>query len=424
MRSTLSRFRLRFCLLALATGFAVTPVPMAEAQQYLYIFKQPALQNGPIEVQAKSDVEISLEMIALTDIYQYPELFSFDIHDFPEWRNFGDPFTKLYPEGPLGRQWQSPFVTLNGSEQMLIGWVKVRNGTAHILRMGDARIYLVWEGHDPIAALSSPDSLLKRVTYFEKTTDHYLSQLPRPLISFRRKIPDGFFRWIVLSHRDSYRLINDLSREILPGSTLEGMIAFPAIAAMSGQSKISFFDVVTRTDAIGNPVEKSQFDFLLTPRLVGMWYDRENMWKFQMGPFTATGSQSVQDARPGFGGFWRGRWESPDGQGDFSALLETSADSVKGVWCVSDGKNSTVLPFYKGTVKDARLNGEISMDNIVLSRAEITMSTDGQSWVGRHSQEVGEKTWDMSQGRSQATRHAVSGPGECGPRGFVNIQTP
>jgi len=390
----------------------MTSITVVEAQQYLYISQQYSLQKGPIEVQAKSDVEVSLKMIALSDIYDYPNLFSFNINDYPGSNDVV--FSSMYPKGPLGNQWQSPFASLDGSQQAVIGWVKVRNGTTHILRMRDARIYLVLEGHEPRAALSSIDSVSRLALYFEQQSNLFLNNQPHGLISIMKQIPLGFFRWIVLSHRDSYKLINDLNREVLPGSSLEGMLVFPAVLSTSG-AKISFFDVVTKTDAAGNPVERAQFDFILTPRLVGRWYDRENMYKTQSAPIRTAGSPSDQPAKPSFTGLWVGDWVDPEGKGQLAILLDSSGDSVSGVYCASSGKQSVVVP-VRGAVKDSVLSATVSVGNTIVSRSESMLV--GVSLVGHYSQESGKNTWDMSKGYWSAPRHAWSGPVECGPKGI------
>ena len=39
--------------------------------------------------------------------------------------------------------------------------------------------------------------------------------------------------------------------------------------------RLSFYDVMARTDAAGNPVEKTRFEFPLERQQISMWYDEE-----------------------------------------------------------------------------------------------------------------------------------------------------
>lgn len=119
---------------------------------------------------------------------------------------------------------------------------------------------------------------MEQADYFQELLNQ---QLARQTIICN--LPTGFFRTIVLYNRKSYKLINDLNAEILPGFSYEGILVFPVIPSFSPQAKISFFDVTTKTDQAGNPIEKVQFDFNLQSQRIQMWYDRhERVWK--VGP--------------------------------------------------------------------------------------------------------------------------------------------
>lgn len=42
----------------------------------------------------------------------------------------------------------------------------------------------------------------------------------------------------------------------------------------------SFYDITTKTDPAGNPIEKTQFDYDLELEDITMWYNsEEKMWK-------------------------------------------------------------------------------------------------------------------------------------------------
>jgi len=248
-------------------------------------FMEYALEAGPEEVQNKSDIEIKLKIVRLSDVYNYPQFFSFRINDLPR-EYAGNPVVRSeYKPGPMGRSWEFPFATPNGKRQLLFCSCKVKNNTKHILRMGDARIYLIVEGVDPLPAISSFDQLLEQADYFEEVTNIERSKQTALFILQRPPLPRGFFRVLVLYNKKNFRLINDLNTEILPGFSYEGILVFPVIPSFSPRAKISFFDVTTKTDKAGNPIEKTQFDFNLKPKQVHMWYDRyDKTWKVGQPP--------------------------------------------------------------------------------------------------------------------------------------------
>lgn len=234
-----------------------------------------ALESGSNQIQEKSDVEINLEIIRPSRTYNYPEFFSFNIDELPPEYARDRAVRYVCKTGPMDRSWDFFFASPDGSIQLLLCACKVKNNTKHILRMKDARIYLIVEGMNPLPAISSLGELLEQADYFQELTNQ---QLARQTIIYN--LPPGFFRTIILYNKKSYKLINDLKAEILPGFSYEGILVFPVIPSFSPQAKISFFDVTTKTDKAGNPIEKVQFDFNLQSQRVQMWYDRhERIWK-------------------------------------------------------------------------------------------------------------------------------------------------
>jgi hypothetical protein len=156
--------------------------------------------------------------------------------------------------------------------------------------MKDARIYLIIEGEEPVAALSNLAELLKSADYFEAATNRYLLEQSEKnqkkllggflKIQTTHQLPNGFYRNLVLQHKNAYKLINSLDKEMLPGYPYEGLLMFPSVVTSDRPAKIAFFNVITKTDAAGNPIEKTQFEFTLQPQQVSMWYDtEERMWK-------------------------------------------------------------------------------------------------------------------------------------------------
>ncbi|MBL7083425.1 MAG: hypothetical protein ISS41_07335 [Candidatus Aminicenantes bacterium] len=248
-------------------------------------FTQYALESGLEQVQGKSDIEISIELVRLSDIYKYAKFFSFKLDEFPSMYASNSILRSEYKPGPMGRQWEFPFTNPDGSKQMLFCICNVKNNTKHILKMADARIYLIIEGVDPLPAISSFKKLLEIAQYFENITNIERSKQKALLVLQRPPLPKGFFRKIVSYNRKSFKLINDLNTEILPGFSYDGILVFPVIPSFSPRAKISFFDVTTKVDKAGNTIEKTQFDFNLKSEQVHMWYDRyEKAWKVGRPP--------------------------------------------------------------------------------------------------------------------------------------------
>lgn len=246
-------------------------------------FVEYTLETGNKEVQKKSDIEVNLEVVRLSNVYNYPRLFSFKLDNLPSRYADSPTLRGEYRAGPMSREWEFPFTSPDGKLQLLFCFCKIKNNTEHILRMGDARIYLIVEGVDPLPAISSFDELLEQADYFEEVTNRQRAREVVLLILQKSPLPEGFFRAIVLYNKRNYKLINDIDAEILPGFSYEGVLVFPIIPSFSPQAKISFFDVTSKVDAAGNPIEKTQFDFNLKRQYIQMWYDRsENAWK--VGP--------------------------------------------------------------------------------------------------------------------------------------------
>ena len=257
-------------------------------------FSEYRLDPGPSQSQRNADVEITLKAIQLSEVYKYPKLFSFDLDQMPEAYRSSAVLRSEYREGMDGKSWEYPFATPDGKLQLLLCYCNVKNNTKHILRMGDARIYLVIEGIDPIRAVISFDELLEIADDFQSQTNLARSKQTTWGILAKPMLPAGFFRAIVLFNRQAYKLVNDLKHEILPGFSYEGILAFPAAPSIVQTAMIDFFDVTIRTDQAGNPVEKTKFEFGLRSEYVTMYYDvTEKKWVIGSPP-ADKGSSSEQ----------------------------------------------------------------------------------------------------------------------------------
>jgi len=224
-----------------------------------------------------------------SDIYDYPKLFSFSLTEGADY------FLKQqYPVGPGGFSWEFPFMTPDGETSLLLCWVKLVNGTDHILRMGDARVYLIADGRDPLPAYSTMEELYQVANEFQRMANQDLAaQWEKSLVKLgdMPQLPQGFYRSIIDGHGDAYKLINDVSKEILPGFTYQGLLVFPTAPAVQGQTRLAFYDITTKTDAAGNPTEKARFEFPLENQRVTMWYDSaKKRWQAGEPPAPAGGS--------------------------------------------------------------------------------------------------------------------------------------
>jgi hypothetical protein len=117
--------------------------------------------------------------------------------------------------------------------------VEIKNHTGHILRMEDARIAFIFGGKP----------------YFALTR----SQLAGLLLK-----SDGepsLESTFVMDPTVDFRLINEIGTEVLPGFAIEGFLAFPLTPGAAAEGELNFYDVTTKVDAAGDPLEKTLFTF-------------------------------------------------------------------------------------------------------------------------------------------------------------------
>jgi hypothetical protein len=275
------------CLVALLAGPGMVSAKKKKSKVPMVSYVQYNLDPGPNQMQSKSNIEISLKAIRFADIYKYPGLFAFNAETIA--KGSSDPrqvkylLERMYPKGPDGLSWENPFATADGRISLLLLAAKIVNNTDHILRMKDARVYLIPEGKEPLSAIAKFEDLLEVVDVFERLANQHLAEQSQGgLIRIGKtpQLPKGFYRTMLTHNRASFKLINDLGKEVLPGFTYEGFLIFPSAPDIQGTAKISFFDITTKMDMAGNPVEKARFDFALKREDGSMWYDKEEkMWK-------------------------------------------------------------------------------------------------------------------------------------------------
>ncbi len=260
-----------------------------------FSFDEYALTNPQNISKTISNVTIEVDPLSPSKIYDYPELFSFNYDDLPEALQTLN-LSSYYPPDLNGKRWCWTFGT--GRFLLAAFKIKITNKTPHILRMKDARIYLVVDGEDPIkavtflgnpqlyrvgeqgesvlpkSAIDGDESLIHWVTYFE---EQYEKERPKGLLSMT--YPIGLASQVIAFNKNAYKLINDVNKEILPDFSYSGILLFPHIISKKNV-KLAFYDITTKTDAAGNPIEKAKFEFPLKLESVNMWYDdMQKKWK-------------------------------------------------------------------------------------------------------------------------------------------------
>ena len=82
-------------------------------------FSEYALAIGSEESQKKSDIEISMEIVRLSNVYNYPKLFSFNLENLPSQYSNSPVLRSEYKPGLKGRYWEFPFASPDGKLQLL-----------------------------------------------------------------------------------------------------------------------------------------------------------------------------------------------------------------------------------------------------------------------------------------------------------------
>jgi len=246
--------------------------------------------------QSQGGLTVDLEMLdpSLGCLQKHPELFAFNS------KNLHEKF-KLNAENYCavqndGKRYCYTFGIRD--YYLTAALVKISNNTNHILRMKDARIYLRLQEEDPVKAvtkLGNPsleiidqkgNVLPKSAIEGDESLIHWVTYLENVFKSNQKGIilypyPVGLASQVILQNKGKYKLITDVDTEILPGDTYTGILLFPTVLTSDKYSKanIKFYDLTTKTDAAGNPVEKVTFDFEFNIKTLHMWWDKnQNKW--------------------------------------------------------------------------------------------------------------------------------------------------
>jgi hypothetical protein len=265
-----------------------------------------------LKTQEKENITITLNPINDLDIDKHPNLFQFNVQNWdPSWSKLTKTVNFWYPPNKDGNNYANTFV---GMPAFL---VSIKNSTGHILRMSDARIYLIIEEKDPIPAIENfgntqvlpmqlvlysdkpemasinksavdeDESLLDYITRREVQIIRWLKDQRKSDNTYKKypQYPLNLCFNTAFTHQNDYKLINEVGREILPDFTLDGIICFPYYLEKGQKAKIIFYDVTTETNEAGTPTKKTQFDFSFQYEPAFMRYDElSKSWKDQAPP--------------------------------------------------------------------------------------------------------------------------------------------
>ena len=248
--------------------------------------------NEPL-VQTKNDLTVELVPLSPELIYSFPELFSFRLDQLPsEWTTT---LSSMYQKAEDGNYYEYPF----GADKYYLNVfrINIKNNTDRILRMGDARIYMIVPGENPISpVVSFGDPTLVRIETPNSKSSillpqsavnndgsliHWVTAMYNEWEKNRKKgilymeYPIGFPSQVMKQNIKAYNLINSVDAEILPKFSYSGLLLFPRFMEDETVS-IMLYDLTTKTDAAGNVVEKSNFQFTLNLAESMMYYDRTN----------------------------------------------------------------------------------------------------------------------------------------------------
>jgi len=149
-------------------------------------------------------------------------------------------------------------------DQLLPLEVTVINDTDHILRMRDSRVVFIEPGSDePVLALD------KNQIYEDYEILPIRKKLEADFIKKYTLSPDSDMDMILEKGLKKIikkvKFVNAFNREIMPGMKYSGLVVFPINPEEASEGKVSFIDMISRTDNAGNPTHKVRFDYRVKP---------------------------------------------------------------------------------------------------------------------------------------------------------------
>jgi hypothetical protein len=141
--------------------------------------------------------------------------------------------------------------------------VTIINNTNHILRMRDSRIIFVEPNSDEPKMALDKEEILKdiesQLPSYQAELGRYSNHLTENTM-VTMKISEQL-KTAMINITKKLDFVNGFNREIMPGMRLKGIIMFPIENKSVAQGKVSFVDMVSETDAAGNPTKKVRFDY-------------------------------------------------------------------------------------------------------------------------------------------------------------------
>ena len=257
-------FAIYFIYLLLLIGCAGTfNVPPREFEQFSF-------KDGSKFSLEKEKIKITLNLLRPTDMLEYPQYCSFDPDQLPAFEK--KKFYKIltYKDD---RIWNYIFSSPDYKKGIIACHVVMENNTDHILRMRDARIYLIPKNTEPIAALSTLSEVQDLCTKLEGLYEGEKGLTKNEQNFWIGNYPVGLSEAILELNKEHIKLITDVGAEVLPTFSYSGLLVFPYISDDIEDLTISFFDITVETDAAGNAVRKTRFDFPLMTEKVKMEYN-------------------------------------------------------------------------------------------------------------------------------------------------------
>ena len=264
------------------------------------VFPEYAVNDPATATQTQSDVAITVAPLSKARMYELPELFAFQKDGIAKEIAGGINFGVHHEKDFEGKYWCYTFGV--GEDQIAVFQVEIRNGTGHILRMADARIYFEVDGQEPYPATTrfgeaalvpgtteiapvvptsyknQDQTLVHWITHFEMEAER--KRPKQTLFDSQQRIPIGLASQVIQQNQPAYKLVASPEAEILPGRSLKGILVFPVVVT-APQASVVFYDIHTKADAAGNVTEKQTFRIPLQLRRVQMQWDgkQEKRWK-------------------------------------------------------------------------------------------------------------------------------------------------
>lgn len=146
--------------------------------------------------------------------------------------------------------------------------ITVVNNTDHILRMKDSRVaYIDPNLDEPVMALD-PQSIIVDKTLLP------VYQGMIDLIKKEYKPVDDTYTFSIGLAIDKItkvqKFVTGFNKEIMPGMRSSGIVVIPIEPEKASEGKLSFIDMVSKTDQAGNPIERVRFDYRI--KLVDKYY--------------------------------------------------------------------------------------------------------------------------------------------------------